>query len=348
MPTSPSPADQQLPAGLRRVTNTDADALIAIVGAAFDEYPGCVLDLADLDADLVNPATTAGRSGTAWWVVERAGEVVATVSAGSLDDEGQVELKRLYLAAAARGRGLATALVQLVESHAAGLGARRVTLWSDTRFAPAHHRYETLGYTRTGETRDLHDVSETTEYRFVKEITPQTVARTVTWDGPFGRDVATLVPLPDGWLLTSSVAGGEVASRVEVDALWRTRTAEVRTAGSVRRVTSDAAGAWWADGEVVHQLDGCVDVDVEVTPLTNTLPIRRLLAADVPVDEPHDVAAAWIRVPGLAVDPLHQTYVHLGDGRWTYRAGDFTAELTVDADGLVTVYGDRWRPVDPA
>ena len=42
--------------------------------------------------------------------------------------------------------------------------------WSDTRFLDAHRLYERLGYVRTGETRDLHDLSNTTEFFFVKEL----------------------------------------------------------------------------------------------------------------------------------------------------------------------------------
>jgi GNAT superfamily N-acetyltransferase len=61
-----------------------------------------------------------------------------------------VELKRLYVRRDHRGQGLATALIGLVERQAAGLGAREVELWSDTRFEDAHRRYEALGYAATG------------------------------------------------------------------------------------------------------------------------------------------------------------------------------------------------------
>ncbi|MTV24318.1 GNAT family N-acetyltransferase [Nitriliruptoraceae bacterium ZYF776] len=331
-----------LPAGLRRVTDADADGLIALVGAAYDEYPGCVLDLPGIDDDLPIPGTTAGRRGSAWWVVERDGRIVGSIGCGPVDADGQVELKRLYLDAAVRGQGLASRLVRLVEGHAAGLGARAVSLWSDTRFAAAHGRYAALGYARTGASRELHDPSDTTEWHFVREVTPRAVARTVTWDGPHGRDVATLVALPDGWLLTSSVDGGEVVSRVEVDGDWRTRVAEVRTGATTRRLSTDASGRWWRDGHTAPELDGCVDVDVEVSPLTNTLPIRRLLATGT--DEAA-VPAAWLRVPGPAVERLDQRYVRIDEHTWRYESPGFATELTVDADGLVVRYGTWWSAV---
>jgi putative acetyltransferase len=156
--------------GLRPVTDTDAAGLIALVASAYSEYPGCVLDLPGVDDDLPAPGTTAAERGSPWWVVERDATIVASIGAGPLRDDGHVELKRLYLAAPFRGRGLASALVDVVEAYARAERARGVDLWSDTRFTAAHHRYRALGYVDTGETRDLHDPSKTTEYRFVKAL----------------------------------------------------------------------------------------------------------------------------------------------------------------------------------
>jgi RimJ/RimL family protein N-acetyltransferase len=156
--------------GLRAARDADAEALVGLIGAAYAEYPGCVLDLDGVDADLQAPGSEAARRDGPWWVVERHGRLVGSVGAGPLRPDGHVELKRLYLDAEARGQGLATALVGLVLRHAAALGARHVDLWSDTRFVAAHERYVQLGFRRTGEERDLDDPSHTTEYRFVREL----------------------------------------------------------------------------------------------------------------------------------------------------------------------------------
>jgi uncharacterized protein len=116
----------------------------------------------------------------------------------------------------------------------------------------------------------------------------------------------------------------------------------VEVEGSATRVvTADGAGAWWSDGEAAPALAGAVDVDVEVTPLTNTLPIRRLQAEG---SDDAEVRAAWVRVPGDGIEPLDQRYTDLGGGRWRYRsASGFEAELTVDDQGLVETYGELWR-----
>jgi RimJ/RimL family protein N-acetyltransferase len=155
----------------RPVVESDADGLIALVGAAYAEHPGCVLDLPGVDADLLRPAAAVGDRGGRWWVVEADGAgIVATIGAGPLDEQGDVELKRLYVAAPHRRRGIAADLVARVEAHAADLSARRVVLWSDTRFADAHRLYRRLGYVDTGRRRDLHDPSKTTEINFVRPL----------------------------------------------------------------------------------------------------------------------------------------------------------------------------------
>ncbi len=155
---------------LRPVRNEDRDGLIELVAVAFDEYPGCVLDLDGLDADLLAPGDEAARRGSPWWVVSEAGRVVATIGAGQVRSDGHIELKRLYVANDQRRRGLATTLVQLVEHHARTVGATAVDLWSDERFAAAHALYERLGYVDTGERRDLGDPSDTTERRYRRDL----------------------------------------------------------------------------------------------------------------------------------------------------------------------------------
>lgn len=154
----------------RPASDADADGLIALVGDAYAEHPGCVLDLDDLDRDLRAPATAIARSGGRWWVVRDAGRLVGSIAASDRDPHGDVELKRLYVAASHRRRGLGTHLVAEVEAHARDLGARRVVLWTDSRFTRAHELYRRLGYVATGDRRELGDLSDTTELGFVKPL----------------------------------------------------------------------------------------------------------------------------------------------------------------------------------
>lgn len=159
---------------VRPLRSEDSPAVIALVERAYAEYPGCVLDLPGVDADLPELAEAWRDAGGCGWVVEDGAEVVACVGLVPVGDDEQgprVELKRLYVAGTHRRRGLGRALVELVERHAVDdHRARSVELWSDTRFVDAHRLYERCGYRHTGRTRDLHDPSATTEYHFVHRL----------------------------------------------------------------------------------------------------------------------------------------------------------------------------------
>jgi hypothetical protein len=85
-------------------------------------------------------------------------------------------------------------------------------------------------------------------------------------------------------------------------------------------------------------LEPALDVDLGFSPLTNTLPIRRLGLLGAAPGTSSTVTAAWVLVPALTVVAAQQTYTVLGGGRIRYASGTFTAELTVDADGYVLDY----------
>jgi ribosomal protein S18 acetylase RimI-like enzyme len=154
----------------RLASDSDSAALIALITACWAQYPGCVMDVDGEEPWLRAPATAYARKAGVLWVVELAREVVACV--GYVQHGASAELKSLYVAGPARRRGLGAELTTLVETTAVERGATEITLWSDTRFTDAHRLYERLGYRRTGRQRDLHDLSNTTEYEFARQLTP--------------------------------------------------------------------------------------------------------------------------------------------------------------------------------
>jgi uncharacterized protein len=116
----------------------------------------------------------------------------------------------------------------------------------------------------------------------------------------------------------------------------------------LRLVASDDGESHWKrrGGEPVPELDGCIDVDISATPFTNTLPIRRL---GLEPGESEELTVTYIRVPELLVGPERQRYGCLeakADGglyRFEALPSEFTAELPVDADGLVIDYPGLFR-----
>jgi hypothetical protein len=170
------------------------------------------------------------------------------------------------------------------------------------------------------------------------------------WEGP-GLEHLRLATSDRGTVADGLVIGLEaglpfrIGYEIRCDSRWRVR--EVRAAAPdselpVLELLSDGEGHWKrGGGEPLPELDGCIDVDISATPFTNTLPIRRL---GLEPGESEELAVAYIRVPELLVGPERQLYGCLearGDGglyRFEALPSGFTAELAVDAEGLVLDY----------
>jgi uncharacterized protein len=136
----------------------------------------------------------------------------------------------------------------------------------------------------------------------------------------------------------------EISYRVEAGPDGLTRRAELELdGGATRRVLlADGTGRWrWQGGPELAEIAGSLDVDLTVTPATNTLPIRRL--ATLGVGQAADLHVAWVQFPGLEVIPSAQRYQRLAPDRWRFSTGDFQAELLVDPDGLVLDYSGLFR-----
>ena len=155
---------------IRPALDADAEGLIRLIGACFAEYPNCVLDVDVEIPELRAIASWAEKLGGFFWVAEQENRVVGSIGVTPSTDARGVELRKLYVDRAARRRGLGAHLCGLVEDEAIKREARFIELWSDTRFVEAHRLYQRLGYAPTGESRELHDLSDTVEWYFYKAL----------------------------------------------------------------------------------------------------------------------------------------------------------------------------------
>ena len=162
---------------------------------------------------------------------------------------------------------------------------------------------------------------------------------------------ATVRPLADGWHLQGTVLAvheGEplrLDYALQLDAQWRSLELSVQQTwrGQHTRLVlaRDDDDTWQQDGQPAPHLAGCQDVDLGLSPLTNTPPIRRLMLEG---RDEGEFAMAWVRFPGPTVERAPQRYRRLGESRWRYEGvgTGFTATLDVDAAGFVVTYGDIW------
>ena len=126
---------------------------------------------------------------------------------------------------------------------------------------------------------------------------------------------------------------------------WHTRSARVvsRSAMGTREVDLERAGAqgWLVNGAPAPHLDGCFDVDLEASALTNAFPVRRLALVH---GESAQAPAAYVRAADLRLERLDQRYRRLEDeggrSRYHYAAPEFEFEalLVYDEHGFVVDY----------
>ena len=166
-----------------------------------------------------------------------------------------------------------------------------------------------------------------------------------------GHETARVYGDEDGWYLDGSAIFLHDGSPcrleyfIECDADWSTRSVTVD--GWVgehvieHEITVSEEGVWYLADEEIKSVEGCIDIDLNFSPITNLLPIRRL---DLKDGDAQSVSAAWLRFPSFELERLEQSYSRIDRSTVKYesRDGEFVRELKVNAAGLVLEYPDYW------
>lgn len=195
-----------------------------------------------------------------------------------------------------------------------------------------------------------------------------------SWQTRTGLDVAAVTRAPDRVRVEGRIQVQwddgplELAYRLECEADWRFVRLDARTVyrGDTRALELAWDGRQWTDGQGPRDdLAGAAYIDIMATPITNTLPVCH---ATWEAGVSQVFTMAYVRLPELTVEPVRQRYTLLAteaDGRRRFRyetlgpvgqrqgAGTglsgyhgqdsaFTAELTIDAAGLVIGYPPYW------
>lgn len=103
-----------------------------------------------------------------------------------------------------------------------------------------------------------------------------------------------------------------------------------------------ADGTWLLNGSAQPEADGLIDVDLNFTPATNLLAIRRL---NVSVGTEAVASAAWLTFPEPKLARLDQTYRRLDETRYGYRGYGYEDTLDVSPAGFVLHYPRLWKAV---
>ena len=178
--------------------------------------------------------------------------------------------------------------------------------------------------------------------------------RSILWRGIYfrGHEACRLYPFADEWRLEGTAVFAHEARRcslsylIACDSSWTTLRGAVSgwldTDNVNIELAVDAHRRWTMNGVPRAELAGCVELDLNFSPSTNLLPIRRL---NLGIGQHAEVKAAWLRFPSFQLEPFSQIYTRVDEFTYRYssRDGEFVADLTVDDVGFVTVYPDLWE-----
>ncbi len=99
----------------------------------------------------------------------------------------------------------------------------------------------------------------------------------------------------------------------------------------------DGKGNWTDKGKPLDDFTGCIDVDIPLTPFTNTLPIKRLI---LPEGETKEINVIYFDLLDESIKAVRQRYTHLANNAYQYQnvPNDFEATIQVDDSGYVVDY----------
>ncbi len=167
-----------------------------------------------------------------------------------------------------------------------------------------------------------------------------------------GHEAARLTAQDSGWHLTGTAVFAYYRQPCRLDYLvvcdsrWQTLSTEVRGwvgAETIKvELSVDSARRWRLNGTERPEMAGCSDVDLNFSPSTNLLPIRRL---DLRIGQEAKVRAAFLRFPEFTLEPLEQLYRRIDVATYRYESagGRFVVDLQVNGVGLVARYPGFWQ-----
>ncbi len=135
---------------IRRAHNSDTEIIQHIVYACLDEF-GLQADHYGTDADLDDIDAHYNKAGGYFCVVEHDGRVIAC---GGLlrHSEHRLELRKMYMRASYRGKGIGKALLEHLIAEARTLAAREIVLETAQVLQSALALYKAYGFV---EARDV-------------------------------------------------------------------------------------------------------------------------------------------------------------------------------------------------
>jgi uncharacterized protein len=168
-----------------------------------------------------------------------------------------------------------------------------------------------------------------------------------------GLEYLTLRYLESGIRAESRVIGlrkGQypyfVYYQADCDNQWMCRHFQLTTANNDHiNMQHDGLGNWKTeDGTQLNDIKGCLDLDIEITPFINMLVLHRL---NLSIGTSVEIKVASLDLFDFTLRPIQVKYSCLTSVRYSYHnfSTGYSGELTVDTQGVIEDYKNRFRRV---
>lgn len=133
----------------------------------------------------------------------------------------------------------------------------------------------------------------------------------------------------------------QVRYTIRLNAFWRVKQCDIalRYRNKIKQLEliREDNDTWLMNGDAAPEFNGCTDLDLPLTPFTNSLPINRL---KLKAGQEKLVDVVYVDLLEDEIKPVRQLYRHVSKGVYHYEnvPNDFEADITVDDDGLVLDY----------
>jgi hypothetical protein len=136
--------------------------------------------------------------------------------------------------------------------------------------------------------------------------------------------------------------------RIETNLNWQVLSLNINAVINKTRfdftLTSNGIGKWTIADNPLETFNGCIDVDISLTPFTNSLPINRL---SLKANEEAKIKVLYVDVLEQTVVARYQKYKRLSNNEYLFQnvPNDFEAIIKVDEGGFVSDYPGLFKKV---
>jgi hypothetical protein len=171
----------------------------------------------------------------------------------------------------------------------------------------------------------------------------------IIWKGQLYNSIENcVVRMSDRKIIATSTVIGyfqntiyKLEYHIETNRNWETLLVEIQSQFQNRNANlvfkSKGNGKWAKNGKRVNDFDNCIDIDISLTPFTNSLPVNRLKLA---YNEAKEIDVLYFDILDQQVKAVRQKYKRLSETEYKYQniPNDFEAVIIVDELGFVSQY----------